>query len=219
MNKLVINAYTDTDGGVPFQNFALQLNPVSISVTKSTDNLKESKDADGKSKSTTTATFQPAKITFKFTLDNTGVVDNSIDGHNIKDCINKLQTICVTPNDETHKNPYVHLTWGNTFTNFNYGQVTALKYDYTFFDRNGDALRAVVTLTVTEVDNPFSDRTFRSPDITRMPLIKDKDNLVKFSLDHYDDKFYYIKIAEANGLASVRELKNGNQLILPPLKK
>ena len=69
------------------------------------------------------------------------------------------------------------------------------------------------------MDNPFSDRTFRSPDITRMPLIKDKDNLVKFSLDHYDDKFYYIKIAEANGLASVRELKNGNQLILPPLKK
>jgi len=49
MNKLVINAYTDTDGGVPFKNFALQLNPVSISVTKSTDNLKESKDADGKS--------------------------------------------------------------------------------------------------------------------------------------------------------------------------
>ncbi len=219
MNKLVINAYESPDGSASFLNFSLQLNPVSIKITKSTDNLKQSKDADGKSTSASTATFQPAKITLKFTLDDTGVVDSSIDGDSIKECISKLETICVTPNDETHKNPYVHLTWGNTFTDFNYAQVTALEYDYTFFDRNGDPLRSVVSLTVTEVEDKFAGRTFNSPDITRMPVINDKDNLVKFSLDQYDNKNYYIKIAEINQLASIRDLKNGNQLILPPLKK
>ena len=219
MNKLVINAYSDTNGGSPFENFVLQLNPVSISATKSTDNLKESKDADGNSKSANSATFQPAKITFKFTLDNSGVVNHPIDGYNIKDCIDKLQKICVTPNNETHKNPFVHMTWGNTFFNYNYGQVTALKYDYTFFDRDGNALRALVNLTVTEVDNPFNDRTHRSPDITRIPTVKDKDNLVGISLDYYDKKDYYIKIAELNNMVSVRDLKSGSQIILPPLKK
>ena len=219
MNKLVINAYANTNGGSPFEHFSLQLNPISISVTKSTDNLKESKDADGSSKSASTATFQPAKITFKFTLDNTGVVDYPIDESSIKDCIDKLQRICVVPNSSTHKNPYVHLTWGKTFTNYNYGQVTALKYDYTFFDRNGNPLRALVTMTVTEVENPFNGRDFQSPDITKIPIIRDKDNLVKLSIDHYEDKNYYLKIAEANNLASVRDLINGKQIILPPLKK
>lgn len=219
MNKLVINAYSDTNGGSPFENFVLQLNPVSISVTKSTDNLPSSTDADGSTTSSSAATFQPAKITFKFTIDNTGVVNHPIDGRNIKDCINKLQNICVTPNDETHKNPYVHMTWGDTFINYNYGQVTAFKYNYTFFDRDGNPLRALVTLTVTEVDNPFNDRTHRSPDITRMPTVKDKDSLVGLSLHYYDNKEYYIKIAELNNLVSIRDLKSGSQIILPPITK
>ena len=62
MNKLVINAYANTNGGSPFEHFSLQLNPISISVTKSTDNLKESKDADGSSKSASTATFGQPKL-------------------------------------------------------------------------------------------------------------------------------------------------------------
>lgn len=219
MNKLVINAYANTNGGSPFKYFALQLNPVSISVQKSTDNLKETKDAEGKSKSSSTATFQPAKISFKFTLDDTGVIQDNVDGRNIKDCIKKLELICVTPNNETHKNPYVHMTWGNTFLNFNYGQVTGLKYDYTFFDRDGNPLRAVVNLEVTEVENKFNDRSHRSPDITRMPLVKDKSNLVGISLDYYDDKSYYISIAQYNNMASLRDLKSGNQIVLPPVKK
>ena len=94
MNKLVINAYTDTNGGTPFKHFALQLNPISISVQKSTDNLKD-KDAEGKSKSSSTATFQPAKISFKFTLDDTGVIQDKVDGRNIKDCIQKLELVSV----------------------------------------------------------------------------------------------------------------------------
>ena len=111
------------------------------------------------------------------------------------------------------------MTWGDTFINYNYGQVTAFKYNYTFFDRDGNPLRALVTLTVTEVDNPFNDRTHRSPDITRMQTIKDKDNLVGLSLHYYDNKEYYIKIAELNNLVSIRDLKSGSQIILPPITK
>ena len=52
-----------------------------------------------------------------------------------------------------------------------------------------------------------------------MPVIKDKDNIVKLSTDSYDDKKYYIRIAEINNLPSLRELKKGSSIVLPPIKK
>jgi hypothetical protein len=63
------------------------------------------------------------------------------------------------------------------------------------------------------------NRNFQSPDITKTPLIKDKDTLVKVSIDNYDDKNYYLRIAEYNNLVSIRDMKNGNKIILPPLRK
>ena len=111
------------------------------------------------------------------------------------------------------------MKWGSTFTNFNYGQVTALDYEFTFFDRSGNPLRADVNIKIEEIEGSSSMRNFQSPDITKMPLINDKDNLVKFSIDHYDDKNYYIRIADYNNLASIRDMKNGNKIILPPLRK
>ena len=90
--------------------------------------------------------------------------------------------------------------------------------DYNFFSISGDPLRALVTLTITEV-NATIDRAFQSPDITKMPIIKDKDNIVKLSNDSYDDKKYYIRIAEINNLPSVRGLKKGSSIVLPPIKK
>ena len=128
-----------------------------------------------------------------------------------------LEELTVVPNNETHQNPYVYLYWGNTFQDSYFGQVTALKYDYNFFSISGTPLRAAITLTITEV-NAIIDRTFQSPDITKMPLIKDKDNIVKLSLDSYDDKKYYIRIAEVNNLASVRDLKKGSSVFLPPIE-
>tara|TARA_A100001015_G_scaffold289574_1_gene361578 strand:- start:156 stop:830 length:675 start_codon:yes stop_codon:yes gene_type:complete len=224
MNDLTIYAYkTWSRSGQRIGSFKLQLNPINISVKKSTENITDdSKDASGNTKTSNTAAFQPAQITFKFTLDNTGVVSKRINNRSISnpltDSIKHLQKCTVDPDNSTHKNPYVHMTWGKTFLEFNYGQVTALKYDYTFFDKRGNPLRAEVSMTVTEIEHNYN-RAFQSPDITKMPTIMDKDNLVKYSLDHYDDKKYYIRIADYNNLASVRELKNGNQIILPPLEK
>jgi hypothetical protein len=52
-----------------------------------------------------------------------------------------------------------------------------------------------------------------------MPVIKDKDNIIKLSEDSYDDKKYYIRIAEINNLASLRDLKKGSSIFLPPIEK
>jgi len=136
----------------------------------------------------------------------------------IANSINILETLTIIPNNETHQNPYVYLYWGETFQDSYYGQVTALKYDYNFFDISGNPLRALITLTITEV-NAIMDRSFQSPDITKIPMIKDKDNIIKFSEDSYDDKKYYIRIAEINNLSSLRNLKKGSSIFLPPIEK
>lgn len=226
MSDLTIKAYSSySSSRTKIGTFQLQLNPINIKVKKSTANTKDdSKDASGNKKTSKAAKFQPASISFKFTVDDTGVIGKKLGNvgdqvSNITQAMALLSKCTVDPNSSTHKNPYVQLTWGNTFLDFNYGQVTTLEYDYTFFDKKGNPLRALVSMTVEEIDQSKHSRKFQSPDITKMPTIKDKDNLVKYSLDHYDDKRYYIRIADYNDLPSVRALKNGNQIILPPLKK
>jgi len=220
-SNLEIVSYRDTSGSSYRGEFKLQLNPISISATRSTDNLKEDKDADGNA-TKTTETFQPAKYTFKFTIDDSGAIDHLPLPHSygITESIRKLEYLTIKPDNESHKNPFVYLHWGTSFKYAYYGQVSALKYNYTLFDINGDPLRAEITLTITEVDASYNDsRNFNSPDITRIPTIKDKENLVKYSLESYDDKRYYIRIAEINNLSSIRALKNGSEILLPPIKK
>ena len=86
------------------------------------------------------------------------------------------------------------------------------------FDTKGNPLRAKVNLTLKEVSSQ-SDRGFRSPDITKMEVVNEKDNLVRLSLKGYDDKKYYIRLAEVNNLCSIRSLSQGQTIILPPIKK
>ena len=219
VSKLKIVAYKDTTSSKRIGEFVMQLNPIDISVVRSVDPPKDSSNSDGSPASSQTETFRPAKYTFKFTLDNTGAISLSLPNKSgVAESVKMLEELTVVPNNETHQNPYVYLYWGNTFQDSYFGQVTALKYDYNFFSISGTPLRAAITLTITEV-NATIDRTFQSPDITKMPLIKDKDNIIKLSLDSYDDKKYYIRIAEVNNLASIRDLKKGRSVFLPPIEK
>ncbi|MDA9144412.1 hypothetical protein N9N76_01545 [Flavobacteriaceae bacterium] len=219
VSKLKIVSYKDTTSSQRLGEFVMQLNPVDISVVKTVEAPKDSSSSDGSAATSQTETFRPAKYTFKFTLDDTGAISlNLPNSYGVAESISMLESLTVVPNDETHQNPYVYLYWGNTFQDSYFGQVSALKYNYNFFSISGNPLRALVTLTITEV-NATIDRTFQSPDITKIPVIKDKDNIVKISKDSYDDQKYYIRIAEINNLSSVRELKKGSSIVLPPIKK
>tara|TARA_B100000780_G_scaffold277022_1_gene246816 strand:- start:123 stop:788 length:666 start_codon:yes stop_codon:yes gene_type:complete len=218
VSRLKIVSYKDTHSSNKIGEFVLQLNPVDISVVRTVDPPKSSPSSDGGPSSSQTETFRPAKFTFKFTLDDTGAIGLELPSTTIVNSINILETLTIIPDNETHQNPYVYLYWGETFQDSYYGQVTALKYDYNFFDISGNPLRALISLTITEV-NAIMDRSFQSPDITKIPTIKDKDNIIKLSEDSYDNKKYYIRIAEINNLSSLRNLKKGSSIFLPPIEK
>lgn len=220
VSKLKIVGYKDTTSSSKLGEFEVQLNPVDISVVRSVDKPKDELNSDGVPSSQQTEIFRPAKFTFKFTIDNSGAINIDLPkkATSISESIKVLEELTIIPDNTTHKQPYVVLYWGNTFQDSYFGRVTALKYDYNFFDMFGDPLRANITLTITE-ENAVFDRSFQSPDITKLIEVKDKDNIVKFSLDSYDDKKYYIRIAEINNLSSLRGLKNGSSILLPPIEK
>jgi len=224
MSDLIIYGFKYDNGG-RIGSFTLQINPINIKITAGLENLKDDdKDASGNARSKPSQKRQPQTIDMKFTIDKTGVVNKQINRKNLSSVsiaeeINNLRNVCVHPNWHTHKNPFVALQWGDTFRNIFYGQTTSFNYNYTFFAKDGSPLRAEVHMKIKEGEGWKLNRNFQSPDITKTPLIKDKDTLVKVSIDNYDDKNYYLRIAEYNNLVSIRDMKNGNKIILPPLRK
>tara|TARA_Y100000766_G_C18889935_1_gene597956 strand:+ start:275 stop:901 length:627 start_codon:yes stop_codon:yes gene_type:complete len=153
MNNLKITSYSAPNSGSQYGEFDLQVNPISIKINRTTGQGVGVLGAAGQQVASRSRVPQPASIEFSFTLDNTGVVPTPINGGTITESISQLENLCVENKSNSNQNPFIKLTWGNTFDVFNFGQVSKFGYDYNFFDSNGNPLRAVVSLTVTEIPN------------------------------------------------------------------
>ena len=203
--------------------YKLQLNPDQISFSIG-DMGKGEGDADVNASLLTSKApaFVKKSLSFSFIIDNTGAVPQSPDGTlfgtlTIAQSIAKLEGLTVKPHSSTHRPPFVWIMWGMGNISI-FGTVTSFNYEYTFFDAFGIPLRAKVSMTVENFDNS-ENSLFQSPDITKMPIVKEGDNIVKLSEEYYDSKDYYIKLAKINNLSSLRDLKNGSQIEIPPIKK
>lgn len=206
--------------------YELQINPENISVAygepPATD---EPNSADGKSTTRKSPVYNQQTININFTIDNSGAVPSAPDnlsffnfnGDSIKDSIDQLLEVTVKPNQESHSPPFVVLQWGALMV---IGKVFDLNIDYTYFNIQGDPVRAAISFTlVEEVDEVVISKAFRSPDITRIITVKDGDSLIALSDSSYDDPKYYLQIASYNDLPSFRGLKLGSQIQIPPLEK
>jgi hypothetical protein len=205
-------------------SYQLQLNPSELSVGVGQKEGKKSEDTDavGNAISSKAPIFLQRTLDLSFTIDNTGAVPNAPDGMgffsgSLADSIQSLEMLTVEPVASTHRPPFVRISWGLGDISF-YGIVTTFKYNYTFFDSYGIPLRAVVTMQVQDFDSSDGASLLQSPDITKMPVIKEGDTIVKLSEEYYDNKKYYIKLAEFNNLSSLRNLKHGTHLEIPPIR-
>ena len=205
-------------------SYQLQLNPSELSVGVGQKEGKKSEDTDavGNAISSKAPIFLQRTLDLSFTIDNTGAVPNAPDGMgffsgSLADSIQSLEMLTVEPVASTHRPPFVRISWGLGDISF-YGIVTTFKYNYTFFDSYGIPLRAVVTMQVQDFDSSDGASLLQSPDITKMPVIKEGDTIVKLSEEYYDNKKYYIKLAEFNNLSSLRNLKHGAHLEIPPIR-
>lgn len=219
--SLQISGYKDAKFFSWLGDYTVQLNPSKLSVSVAQNEKKSDKDADALGTTVTgrAPIFLQKTLNFTFTLDYTGIVPHSPSGilplvGDLTDSIEKLESLTVEPVSSTHRPPYVRVQWGSFSIK---GTVPVFSYDYTFFDSYGTPLRAEVTMSVVEIDG--SSALLQSPDITKMPTVKEGDTIVKLSQEFYDDKKYYIKLADYNKMSSLRDLKKGSQFEIPPINK
>ena len=229
-SKLQIKGYPDFENGdvsgSSIGTFSLQINPDQLSLTFDLDKAKEgANSASGQAVGPKNFTYIRQRLSFEFMVDNSGVFPNkpqglssSSSGTSIKGAIDTLKKVTIKPTKDSHRPPYVHLIWGSTVDLK--CTVTDFSIAYLRFNSAGDPIRAKVSLSVEEViDEQVVSREFQSPDITRMPTIREGDSLVALCDEYYDDPRYFIRVAEVNDLPTFRRLRSGSVLRFPPLEK
>ena len=229
MGNLSLTAYQNFANGQPSSplsggTYALQLNPENLAI--SYDPLPEKKDepdsAAGMPVSDKNAAYNKQTVKVGFTIDNSGAIPTRPEkitktGGSIKASVDHFLKVTVKPTKATHRPPFVKLQWGKFIL---VGKVFGLSISYTYFDVNGEPIRADIGFSlVEEVDEKVISREFQSPDITRIVTIKDGDTLIGLCESLYDDPKHYLQVATYNNLPSFRGLKIGSQIEFPPLEK
>lgn len=204
--------------------YALQLNPENLAI--SYDQLPAKTDEPGSAAgmpvSEKNAAYNKQTVTVQFTIDNSGAIPSYPEkitgsGGSIKASIDHFLKVTVKPTKATHRPPFVQLQWGKFIL---VGKVFGLSISYTYFDVDGEPIRADIGFSlVEEVDEAVISREFQSPDITRIITVKDGDTLIGLCESFYEDPKYYLQVAIYNNLPSFRGLKIGSQIEFPPLEK
>ena len=227
--RLKILAYSKFEEGTlksQVGTYEVQINPteVNCSFAKEENENKEPLGASGDQINNKRPSYYKESIKFTFTLDASGAVPNTPDGlsafsinPDLKLTIEKLKKATIYPIRSSHAPPFVHIIWGDISLK---GIVNDFSIDYTFFDFAGKAMRAKISMGVVEViDSVVETSKYQSPDITRMPIIKDGQTLIGLCREFYDSGHHYLKVAELNDLPSFRRLSPGQRLIFPPIQR
>lgn len=159
-------------------------------------------------------------LELKLVLDGTGVVPlpsgiTTVDGY-----LDKFKDLVYNYNGEEHRPNYIKVTWGSglTFT----GICLSFTVAYSLFKPDGSALRATVNLKLTESTDyktKAKEAQKSSPDLTHMRTVKAGDTLPLMTYRIYGDSSYYTEVARVNKLRSFSDIKPGDQIYFPPIKK
>ncbi|HKX29305.1 MAG TPA: LysM peptidoglycan-binding domain-containing protein [Blastocatellia bacterium] len=114
--------------------------------------------------------------------------------------------------------PTVKIAWGGKVTaDFPFiGVVSNLTQRFTLFKSTGEALRATLNLTFTEVLDPEKNKRETDPELTTR-VVKRGDTLANIAAEVYRDATLWRLIAEANRLDDPRRLRIGQRLTIPEL--
>jgi Contractile injection system tube protein/LysM domain len=116
-----------------------------------------------------------------------------------------------------HKPNDLKISWGKM--NFE-GVLLSAEVTYTAFDRSGNPLRAEVdTVFEGKMKDPAGIAIKNSPDLSHSYTVMDGDTLPAIADRYYGDADLHTLIATHNALDSLRRLKTGTILSIPPIPK
>lgn len=141
--------------------------------------------------------------------------------------------------NQSHQPCYLLLQWGHVFMRLSNAEPTldpivssaedkyfsypcrleSVDVAYTQFDRMGNPLRAELDTVFIEDGKKIIGQGLQSPDITHARTVEAGDTLPLMADRIYEDPSYYMKVAEANEMDSVRSVQPGESIVFPPIAK
>jgi len=109
------------------------------------------------------------------------------------------------------------IIWGSFIMT---GVLASANVTYTMFAPDGSPLRAKMSITIkehTESRLLVKALTLQSPDLSKSITVQEGDTLPLLCYREYGDASYYLKVAQANNLNNYRHLKQGTELLFPPI--
>lgn len=200
--------------------YVAQVNPESYSLDHSVVyNEEQAQGAPGGA-----AAFHkmpPRTMSFEVVFDATGAIGDTpadlLRGAGIVAQVKLFKKTVYDYFGNAHRPPYVQILWGSLLFPC---QVKTIGFSYKLFSPEGVPLRATAKVSFEEViSNSLITRLADalSADLTHVRTVQAGDTLPLLCYQIYGDSTLYPQVATANGLASCRSLRVGQQLAFPPL--
>jgi len=229
--KLTIIPFEDSKGamGPPAgPPFIVQFNPETYTDTTEV-NLDKKPPPQGAA--TAEAKFEsvnPKKYSFELMLDGTGVSPAPLPAGGL-DAVAPSSGLSVVAQLELfkatvgfsgniHRPRFLMLVWGRLVVTT---VLESYSVAYKLFSAAGLPLRATLSVTFREhTPKGFGEllKNLASPDIDHVHQVREGEHLASIVNGVYKDPSYYMAVAEANRLDTVRVLRPGSALDLPKLK-
>ena len=224
LTKMVIHSFERNDFRQedPDRMFTTPINPETF--TKNNNIELETSRGHGrpgtnpKYKST-----KPEELKIEFVLDGTKTMDGYVDKYKKMEVHDQIVafTNCVYKYEgKIHRPRFLILRWGSEIR---FPCVLSkLDINYSLFHPNGNPLRAKISATFIKYETDVAVAAaarMSSPDLTHHRRTKQGDRLDLMSYKFYNDTSYFMQVAKANNLNSLRDLKAGVDIFFPPINK
>lgn len=226
LNKLVIHCFEDKNFKtevVPNATFAVPINPESF--TKHLKVNLEKRSAHGSSgKNPKFISVGDEELKLDFILDGTGTMEGYFGESGSQDSVSKsLEKFlaCVNNYDgKIHRPRFLIVFWGSELRFL--CVLSNADINHTLFDPQGYPIRIKISATFQGYNSPKADvakHKISSADLTHYKKITAGDRLDLLTYKIYSDSKYFLQVARANKLTSVRNVKAGNNISFPPFDK
>jgi hypothetical protein len=225
--KITIHSYSDRNYTASSEDtsrrFIIPINPESF-----TKNYKvEVDERRGHGNNGTDPRFKstvPEQLRLEFVLDGTKTMEaykyTVEDKKEVKDQLDAFLSSVYDFEGEIHRPRFLKLFWGE---DMKFPCILSnLDINYTLFNPDGTPLRVKINATflnyLAQQARAARERQ-SSPDLTHYRKSTASDRLDLLTYNIYNDSKYFLQVAKANGLTSLRHLRPGADLYFPPFDK
>ncbi len=222
LEKLKIESFADAARKTAIGSFEAMFNPESYSLTyKNVYSKRQAINSTGVTGGY--AMSKPECISLKLILDGTGVnvygLTSLMKPVDIYKQVQEFLELTSYMDGDIHEPRHLTLIWGDlTFK----GRLSSVQVGYSLFDTGGRPLRAELQTEFfgqIETAERLKQENKNSPDLTHYRVVRAGDQLPLMCKQIYGNTAYYLLVAKANGIKSLRDLKPGQELFFPPIEK